>query len=356
MKLTTADIPLLPPKYHYHREQGRAHLHLPTWLMDLLVVGVVLLVAASAVLTNKVLNHAALENVRSTKRLSLIQPPQPKTPAPVKTPSATAPVTPPPPTRIETYQAGLTQDPGLQKILDSYNASTPPSGIVVLDNTDKIYGAIEPDQVRTAASLYKLFVARELYDFRAQGKISFDQTVTVTQSSVDQASNDPNLPIGTSIQISECLRRMIIISDNACGYLLGNLIGWNNVNETLHIRGYSQTSLGSEQLTSAGDIGLLLRRVSEGQMVDADSSHNLEAILFEQQANSGLPALLPAGIVGHKTGSLNNLVHDAGIVRTKDKVYVIVVLSGPWNDTNEANNSIAQLSRQVYDYILNFKP
>ncbi len=356
MKSSAADIPLYPPKYHFHREKGRAHFHLPTWFLVVLVVCVALLISISITLSYKQVSHAALDNVRAAKRLSLIQPPTPKAPAPLKVPST--PTSPPPPVKIDAYNTALAQDPGLQKILDSYNALTPPAGVVVLDITDKTYAAIEPDQVRTAASLYKLFVARELYDFRAQNKISFDQTLTITQEAADQDYTNVNdlLP-GASITISDCLRRMITISDNTCGFLLGSLIGWNNVNETLHVKGYSQTSLGSEQLTSAGDIGLLLRRVAEGQMIDSDSSHNLEAILFQQQKNDSLPVLLPPGVIGHKTGNLDGLVHDAGIVRTNNgKVYVIVVLSGPWKTTAEANNSIAKLSRQVYDYILNLRP
>ena len=327
--------------------------------MSIVLLTTVLIALSYKLLSYKLADRAALSaalsNFRSSQKsqLSLIKPVLPPTPAASKTPSQAAPA---PPVQIDSYNSGLAVDPGLQKILDAYNAATPPTGIVVLDITDKTYAAVEPDQVRTAASLYKLFVARELYDFRAQGKLSFDQTVTVTSTAANQDSKDPSLPVGTSIQISECLRRMIVISDNACGYLLGSLIGWNNVNETFNIKGYFQTSLGSDQLTSAGDVSLLLRRAAEGQMVDPESSHNLEAILFEQQINTRLPALLPPGVIGHKTGDLNDLAYDAGIVRTKDKSYVIVVLSGPWKNVDEANNSIAKLSRQVYDYILNFQP
>lgn len=354
MQSTVANLSLTAPKYHFHHEKGRVHLHLPAWLMSLIVISVASVLTLALVSYYELSNRKAVEKIQATKRLSLIQPPTPISDIKPADASAVAPT--PQPVKIDAYNTGLTLDPGLQKILDTYNAATPPSGIVVLDDTDKIYAAIEPDQARTAASLYKLFVAREIYDFRAQGKLSFDKTITITQAAADQDNNDPNLPVGTSIQVSECLRRMIVVSDNACGYLLGNIIGWNNVNQTLQIKGYSQTSLGSEQLTSAADIGLLLRRISEGQMIDADSSHNLEAILFEQQINTALPALLPVGVMGHKTGSLNGLVHDAGIVRANNKVYTIVVLSGPWKKTSDANNSIAQLSRNVYDYIQNYKP
>ncbi len=352
MKLSTADVPLSPSRYHLHHEGGHAHIHLPTWHLASLAVGLIFLVTLSSTFFYR-LSHTPVPTVRPNR--GLIQPAPPASPPPsAKTPAQVSP--PAAPLKIEAYNTGLAVDPGLQHILDAYNAATPPAGAVVLDITDKKYATIEPDQIRTAASLYKLFVARELYYFRAQGKLAFDQTVTVTQTAANQDNFDPNLPVGTSIQISECLRRMIVISDNACGYLLGSIVGWNNVNETLHIKGYAQTSLGSDQLTSAGDVSLLLRRMAEGQMIDEASSHDLEAVLFEQQLNAGLPALLPPGVIGHKTGNLDGLVHDAGLVRTKTKTYVIVVLSGPWSSTDEANNSIAKLSRQVYDYILNYNP
>ncbi len=323
---------------------------LPIWLVGLITAYLVVVIAAVM---------ASPPNLgRLSSDTTTSQPTPAKTPTPKASPAVVPPTpAPAPAARIETYNQDLKPDPGLQQILDNYNGSTPPSGVVVLDNTDKIYAAIEPEQIRSAASLYKLFVAREIYDFRAQGKLSFDQPLTVTQEAASQDNNNVNdLLVGATISISDCMQRMIAVSDNTCGFLLGGIIGWNNVNETLHVRGYNQTSLGSEQLTSAGDVGLLLRRVANRQMVDKQSSGELETILFQQQLNDGLPALLPSGAVGHKTGELNGLVHDAGIVHAKDKTYEIVVMSGPWSSVDKANSSIAALSLEVYNYIIKYKP
>ncbi len=334
-----------------HAVKYRLHAYLPRGLTILLIVYIALVATTSGLSLFLRNAHA------STPKVSQAIVPAPAAKPPTTNPAPAA--TPAPAPRIEAYTTGLQADPQLQKILDAYNAVTPPNGLVVLDITDKTYAAVEPDQVRTAASLYKLFVARELYDFKAKGKLSFDQTMTVTQTAANQDDTNVNdYSVGSSISIADCLQRMIVISDNTCGYLLGGLIGWNNANDTLHVRGYSQTSLGTDQLTSAGDVGLLLRRMAEGQMVDEASSRDLEALLFQQQVNDRLPALLPAGVIGHKTGNLGSLVHDAGLVRSQGKSYVIVVMSGPWGSTgtDAANSAIAGLSRQVYDYILNYNP
>src|SRR5947207_261194 len=131
MKSSTTDIPIQLPKYHFRHEKGRAHFHLPLRTLVLSVFCIALLISTSVVLAYKLIERIALDNVRATERLSLIRPSMPNASAPTKAPSASA--TPTPAARIVSYNTGLSLDPGLQQILDTYNANTPPSGVVVLD-------------------------------------------------------------------------------------------------------------------------------------------------------------------------------------------------------------------------------
>ncbi|OVE78490.1 hypothetical protein BVY00_02700, partial [bacterium G20] len=61
MKTSIADIPLYPPKYHFHHEKGRVQLHLPAWLMVLLSVSMALLTAASITLSYKLLFYKGID-------------------------------------------------------------------------------------------------------------------------------------------------------------------------------------------------------------------------------------------------------------------------------------------------------
>ena len=75
-------------------------------------------------------------------------------------------------------------------------------------------------------------------------------------------------------------------------------------------------------------------------------------ILLDQKFNSVIPARLPADVkVAHKTGSITGIQHDAGIVYLPNgKKYILVLLSKYEGDTQSAIETMAQISRMVYDY------
>ncbi len=75
-------------------------------------------------------------------------------------------------------------------------------------------------------------------------------------------------------------------------------------------------------------------------------------LLKKQRLNEKIPKYIPEGIaIAHKTGELDLFSHDAGIVYTPKDTYIIVVLSE--NDfRTEANEQIANISKNVYNYFL----
>jgi beta-lactamase class A len=75
--------------------------------------------------------------------------------------------------------------------------------------------------------------------------------------------------------------------------------------------------------------------------------------LKNQQLNNKLPKLLEKEtVIAHKTGELESFSHDAGIVYSDNGDYIIVIMSETDN-RNRANDTIAQISKEVYDYFNN---
>ena len=52
----------------------------------------------------------------------------------------------------------------------------------------------------------------------------------------------------------------------------------------------------------------------------------------------------------NKTGELSNVENDAGIIYDSENDLVIVFMSQNLSDTSAAQNTIASLSREIYDY------
>ena len=74
-------------------------------------------------------------------------------------------------------------------------------------------------------------------------------------------------------------------------------------------------------------------------------------ILLAQQVNDLIPAGLPAAVpVAHKTGSLDGLRHDAGIVYGPSGPYIFVCMSSSLPDDSVAEQVVPALSAAIYHY------
>jgi hypothetical protein len=76
-------------------------------------------------------------------------------------------------------------------------------------------------------------------------------------------------------------------------------------------------------------------------------------LLLAQRVNDRLPAHLPPGTrVAHKTGNLDGIVHDVGIVYAPGAPFVIALLAEDAWDYGPVAEAQAALTRAVYDHLL----
>jgi beta-lactamase class A len=230
--------------------------------------------------------------------------------------------------------AGVPQKMGLQQLLDNFVSANPGHfNIVVKDLTTGEYASENPDAQIASASLYKLFVAQRIYQRIDLGQLDYG-------SPAGGGSGDT---------VEQCLTVMINISDNTCGWALGDILGWGEQDQALSIEGYKQTTLATPQKTSAADVAMLFSRLYSGTLVSGNASERFLGLLKDQRVNNRLPQGLPnATVIAHKTGDLNDVVHDAGIVYGPKTNYLVVVMSGSWDDPGNAPPLFADLSQQLW--------
>ena len=247
--------------------------------------------------------------------------------APATTTSTTAPAAPAPPR-------------ALQPTVDAAVAHRPvPVSVVAIDLTNGERGEHLAGRVVLSASLYKLFVARELFRRIGEGSLARGD-----------ASGDG------SHTVDECLRLMIVVSDDGCGVAGLNMVGRGALDPSLRRDGFSGTSLASPQRTTAADVAELLVRERAG-------GTELYGLLRRQQVNDRIPPALPPGTpIAHKTGDRTGWAHDAAVVTTPKGDAVVVVLTGPWPSPccheerigpleREAFALIGDIARRVYDAV-----
>lgn len=256
----------------------------------------------------------------------------------------------------------------------------------------------EEDTEFESASLYKLGIMVELYRQRDVGDLSFDDLVTLYPGYFleDDSVYDYDDNAYDKIPISTLLDNMITLSSNVAATALLDVVGTDNVNATMESLGLDHTKIlwypvpgamapdtdpnltarssgqtgtllslnaraaplrgdtyanvdGAYNITTPRDIATLFQMLVNGTVVSADASSEMLDLLAKQQINDRLPAGLPAGTrVAHKTGDLDNSVHDAGVIYAPKGPIVVAVLSDQVDNRQDVVDFIQRVAQLAY--------
>ncbi len=214
-----------------------------------------------------------------------------------------------------------------------------------------------PERKYISASLYKLWLLAVVYD-QLESKTLKKETILSADISAlnekyDIASESAEQTEGRiELSVEDAAEKMITISDNYSALLLSSKIGVSKMAQFLKEYGLTQSSIGTSTTlpqTTAKDIALYFELLYSNKLISENASKEMKELLKKQRLNDRIPKYLPNSLqVAHKTGELNGVKHDAGIVFTKKGDYLLIVLSES-NDPNAAAERIAILSQKVYE-------
>lgn len=172
--------------------------------------------------------------------------------------------------------------------------------------------------------------------------------------------------IGRMLTVHQLAEHMIVTSSNLATNLLLDLVGVEAARASLahlHLGGIDlQRGVEDEAAWEAGmnnrvtAAGLCdaLRLIEEGKAISPEASQAMLDILHQQQFRSGIPAGLPEDArVANKTGEISTIAHDAGIVYLDGRDAYVVVILTEWEpeETGRRQETIARISRAVYEYM-----
>lgn len=214
---------------------------------------------------------------------------------------------------------------------------------------------LNEDKVYEAGSLYKLWVMATAYEEIKKGELKEDEILSekieILNQKFEIEEEEAELTEGiVTMTVQDALNQMISISHNYAALLLTEEIGNSQVKKFLKENGFLDSDLGIPPKTTASDIALFFEKLYRGELVSKEYSQKMIDLLIKQQLNDGLPKYLPKGTeVAHKTGDIGWFKHDGGIVFTDKGDYIIVVFSETSSPAG-AQERIAQLSKEVYEY------
>jgi beta-lactamase class A len=225
---------------------------------------------------------------------------------------------------------------------------------------------INENLVFPSASTIKISIMSELFSKINDGVFDFNDTVEINENM--RTGGDgilKDLEPGHKFTLKELTTLMIILSDNMATNILIDLLGMDNINSTIQKLGLPNTRLqrkmmdsqaareGRENYITASDLANILELIYSGENVNKKYSGIMLDILKRQQVRGRLDLYLPEDtVIAHKTGDLDNLEHDGGIVYLPEKEYIVCVLTNDTETNKDGREIIGKISKMVYDKML----
>lgn len=251
----------------------------------------------------------------------------------------------------------------LKTLLEEFVFTHPAQmSISYTDLTTLDHIGIAENRLYNPASVIKLPVMVAVYEQLYLGKLTLDDRLVLTNDMrVGGAGVIQFQPTGAQFSIRHLVNLMITQSDNTATKLLMERVGVSNINRLMKERGLRHTVVGATNLlraeglnySSSRDMNHLLVQLYRGEVFTPELSQEMMGILLRQQVKWGIPKHLPSSVrVANKTGTLDHIKNDVGIVLVDHNPYAVSVFTQRIPNRLFGTGWIAQLSRLIYDWVV----
>ena len=236
--------------------------------------------------------------------------------------------------------------------------------IVDLTTGDRI-GHLERETFPTASAI-KLAIVYELFKQAEEGKVRLEETVTLDRRQA-VGGTGVLVEMGTpTLSIRDYAVLMVTLSDNTATNVLIDRLGMDKITARMQGLGLNGTKLrrhmmdtaaarrGDENVSTPDELVRLLQAMSGPMSGPANTGHYQmdDAIeLLKKPKENRLRRGLPEGVASaDKSGELEGVRVDAGIVFAKNRPYVLCVMTTFLRDEAEGERAIESISRIAYEY------
>lgn len=239
---------------------------------------------------------------------------------------------------------------------------------------------INPDTVFHAASTMKTPVMIEVFRKAELGELSLQDSVKIENLfysivdgsefslDLDPEGDDPlERMVGEQETIYNLTHAMISYSSNIGTNLILQIADAEQVTQTMReigaenievLRGlYDMEAFnrGLNNTTTARDLTVIFEKLGRKEIISEKASEEMISILKDQFYKNVIPAKLPEDVeVANKTGFISGVEHDSALVFLPDgRSYVVIFLSKNLPDDDTGREAGADLSKLVYNYMIN---
>ena len=209
-----------------------------------------------------------------------------------------------------------------------------------------------------AASVIKVGIMSCLLDAVERGEKSLSEAVSISEDNTVGGAGVLMEMEPRDYTLGELCRLMMVVSDNTASNACLRAVTMTGLNSFFHERGYqaevqrffmSPVIDGKDNRMTAEAAALMLIDLYKGKGLSSRLRDFAVGCLRRQQYREKLPLLLPEDIlVGHKTGELDGVRHDAAVVETGSP-YAVVIFTEKGKEPWLVDQAMAIRSRQIFD-------
>lgn len=276
---------------------------------------------------------------------------------------------------VSTHQTARADDlkSRITPLVDAYKGK---AGVAIkhLKNGTEFY--LNADDAMPTASMIKLPIMVETYWQTAEGKVKLDTKITLTKEDKVQGSGvlTQHFADGATFQLRDAVHLMIAYSDNTATNLVLDQIGIPSTNIRMEKLGFpnikinakvfkgSTTSIAPERTKKYGlgsaapaEMVKLLELLEAGKVATPESCKEMIALLKTCEDKDSMRRYLPLGMeVAHKTGAVNEIRTDAGIMYLPSGPVAYCIMTDKnedkrWSAENAGQVLVAKIAREIYD-------
>jgi beta-lactamase class A len=240
--------------------------------------------------------------------------------------------------------------------------------------------AIDADEPVQTASVIKVAILMEVFSEAKAGKLSLDERLTLTKENQVPGSGILTfLQAGLQPTVQDAVVLMTDLSDNTATNLLIDKVTVAAVDKKITDMGLKNTWLYKKVFkpaegpmpadqkkfglgkTTAREMAQMFESIDRCDLGDAALCKRMLQILKDQQDNNEIPRLIQysdtsekPSAIAHKTGALDDVRNDVGIVYTTAGPIVISAFTWDnkdhsWTADNEAMLTIAKMSKAIVE-------
>jgi beta-lactamase class A len=261
-------------------------------------------------------------------------------------------------------------------------------GILLMHPNGAVEYQLNADTPFIAASLYKLVLLANIFEKREHGELSFDQDVELLPEYFPEPGDFVDsfydrTTVGSTPSIDDLVFATASYSSNVAAKALLSLTDTASLDRTTLALGLEDTYLfidpsavtdwvsatatatssnvgeavafvdrlakeGPVNITTPRDMCRYFQLLLDGKVIDPAVSAEILALLKKQAIDTAFPKFLPGVEMAHKTGNLDHVVHDVGIIWTPTgPVILAAMIEDPPND-DHATQIIQRLALIAY--------